>query len=100
MVSPQEIIAILRFTTIIPLLFITYQVVALRRYLMSPAWTLLMSGFLVFAVLALTLLAGFAYPILRLILSLVGYGLIAAGFHALRRDIIRVIRPMRRVGDK
>lgn len=79
---------IIRLVSIAPLVFVTYQAVMLRRWLTSRAWTLLASGFVVFLIVVGVALVLPRTPLVaRLGMSLVGYSLIAVGFHALRNDL-------------
>ena len=74
----------------LPLAFITFQVLMLRRDLQSAAWNLIAAGFVVFA--GLSAYFGLQVPPERLVGALIGYGLIALGFHLLHRDLDRVLR--------
>lgn len=81
-----------RLAVFLPLTLITFQVLMLRRILRSGAWTLLTAGFSVFAIRGAVLL--FAEPpmIFLLAASLVGFSLIAGGFHVLNGDLLRVLQ--------
>jgi hypothetical protein len=86
---------LMRLAVFLPLVFITFQVVMLRRLLPSPAWTLLALGFLMFvAARSLTLFSD-AGVIVPAGMALVGYALIAVGFHVFRGDLLRVLRGSR-----
>lgn len=84
---------LLRLTGFLPLVFITYQVIMLRRILISRAWTKLMLGFITFLLLSAATLFWTIAPEVRLGVALVGYILIARGFHRLRNDLLAVLHP-------
>lgn len=82
----------LRVVAFLPLVVITFQVIMLRRILNSRAWNLLVAGFVFFVVTrgSMFLMAPPAWGLL--LATFTGYTLIIAGFHLLRRDLLRVLR--------
>ena len=83
---------LIRIVTMIPLVVITVQVIMLRRILRSTAWTLLAVGFVIFCLIRATVIVWSGAPLTGLLLSMgLGYGMIAAGLHKLRHDLLAAL---------
>jgi uncharacterized membrane protein HdeD (DUF308 family) len=83
---------VIRLVLFLPLLFIAYQVIMLRRILASRAWTLLALGFSLIAILRGVLLFYQPPHIPTLVVTLVAFSAIASGFHVMHQDLQRVMR--------
>lgn len=82
----------IRIIGLIPLLFITYQVVRLRLILVSRAWTLLASGYVLFTVLRIVPFFVRPRPVISLAVALAGWIIVGWGFWLLRLDLHGVLK--------
>lgn len=89
---PEEQVAfVVRVLAVLPLLYITGQMIALQNLLRTRAWSLLALGFVVF--LSLRIAVVFVSPptIPYVLVTLGGYVFIALGLRTLRIELKRVL---------
>lgn len=80
----------IQFLLFLPLLFVTYQVIMLRRVLRSRAWTLIMLAFLAAVVGAALNLLSPLTSVRRVMISLLVYTFLGWGLMTLRKDLTRL----------
>lgn len=96
----DEVELFARVAFYLPLAYIAYQMVMLRRRLVSPAWTRLSTGFVLVAILrALSLFMEDVPTIPYLCGLVVCYSFIAWGIGTLRSDVDRLYEYRRFNGE-
>lgn len=87
----------IRIAAFLPLLYITWQVLQLRKILRSPAWSYLALGFVIFTVIRGVIVFWPMAPVLGLLIAaIVGYLVIAYALHRLRGDLLAALGRVRR----